>query len=101
MRGMYTFPINSISKDKDLDVSKLKVFVDNNFKIDEKGEKFSTWVKNIVGHVSSNFSFSHSDIKNTYKADMKKHELLWVMANSLPSDKNSDLSNFKAFAGNK
>ena len=38
------FPKQRIS-----DSTKLKDFVDNNFKFDENGKKFSKWVENTVG----------------------------------------------------
>ena len=56
---LYPFPKRQI-----LDSSKLKVFVDDNFKLDGNGRKFSKRVENTVGKekllVTSNFSFSHS-----------------------------------------
>ena len=38
-----------IPKHQILDSSKLKEFVDDSFKLDEDGRKFSNWVKNTEG----------------------------------------------------
>ena len=39
----------TLSETTILDSSKLKEFVDDNFKFDESGRKFSKWVENTVG----------------------------------------------------
>ena len=39
----------TLTQTKILDSSKLNEFEDDNFKFDEKGRKFSTWVENTVG----------------------------------------------------
>ena len=50
-----------------LDSPKLEEFVNNKFRFDENGRKFSKWIENTVGKgellVTSNFSFSHSVFK--------------------------------------
>ena len=40
-----------LPKRQNLDSSKLKVFADKNFKLEENGRKFSKWVENTVGKV--------------------------------------------------
>ena len=44
-----TKTINPLPDDKILDSSKLKEFVDDNFKLEENGRKLSKWVENTVG----------------------------------------------------
>ena len=47
--------INSLPKDKFLDLSKLKKFADDNFKCNENCRKFSKWVENTVQQAISLF----------------------------------------------
>ena len=46
---MAAFFFNPFPKDKFLDLSKLKDFADDKFKLDENGRKFFEWVENTVG----------------------------------------------------
>ena len=41
--------LNPFPKRQILDSSKLKEFIDDNFKFDENGRKFSRWLENTVG----------------------------------------------------
>ena len=72
----YPFP-----KQQNLDSSKLKVFADNNFKLDENGRNFSKWVENTVGEGEiahcKQFLLFLQCFQKTCIADLYKPRLVW------------------------
>ena len=68
-----------ITRQQILDSSKLKEFVDDNFKFDENGRKLSKQVETLWEKekllVTSNFSFSHSVFKRLVSQGRQKVSL--------------------------
>ena len=73
--------IHLLTLSQTTDSTKLKVFADDNFKVDENGRKFSKRVENTVGKekllVTSNFSFSYSVLKRPLLQTSKNQGLFW------------------------
>ena len=73
--------VGPLPKQQILDSSKLKEFVDDNFKFDEYGRKFSKWVENTVGKGEiaryEQFLLFPQCFQKTCPADFQNSRLVW------------------------
>ena len=85
------FNFNPLPDDKILDWSKLKQFVDDNFKFDENSRKFSKRVENTVGkgeiaHYEQFLLFPQCFLKACFPG-ASKCVIVWEWVKSFPNDK--------------
>ena len=85
------FNFNPLPDDKILDWSKLKQFVDDNFKFDENSREFSKRVENTVGkgeiaHYEQFLLFPQCFLKACFPG-ASKGVTVWEWVKSFPNDK--------------